>query len=289
MKPAVFAYRDPRTLGDALALLAEHGDDASVLAGGQSLIPLMNMRLARPELIVDINRVPGLDSLRCDAHAVSIGATVRAVTVERDPGVAHVLPMLATAVAQIAHPQIRNRTTIGGNVAHADSSSELPAVLAALDGAVRLRSLNAERVVAWNDFFVSTFVTARVSDELLTEVIFPVPQGFSFRYEEFARHRGDFPVAGVCLGLRVADGVVSGARMAATGVSDRPVRLSAAEARVTGTPLERLSSQAPEIGQLAAAAVEPPADVHGTREFRRGILATLVRRTLENWQTGAAA
>jgi carbon-monoxide dehydrogenase medium subunit len=281
VKPAVFSYLDPRTVEEALDALGEHGDDASVLAGGQSLVPLLNMRLARPEVVVDINRVPGLDASRVEAGAVRVGALVRAATVEKDPALADALPVLADAVRHIAHPQIRNRTTIGGNVAHADPSSELPAVLAALDGAVVLRSADGERTVGWEEFFVSVFTTAREPEELVTEVVFPVRPELEFRWTEFARHHGDFPVAGVCLGLDVEDGVVRAARLAATGVGDRPVRLREAEAALTGAALGAETARA--VGELARRAVDPPSDVHGSGDFRRAVLATLVRRTIETW------
>ncbi|MGH3449591.1 MAG: FAD binding domain-containing protein, partial [Haloechinothrix sp.] len=143
-----------------------------------------------------------------------------------------------------------------------------------------------KRLLDWDAFFVSTFVTARAPDELLTEVIFPVPDGFSFQYREFARHRGDFPVAGVCIGLSIEDGVVRAARLAATGVADRPVRLHEAEAATVGIPIDTPTRGALQVAALAADSVEPPADVHGTTAFRRGILATLVRRTITNWRTG---
>ncbi|WP_200827706.1 FAD binding domain-containing protein [Thermomonospora echinospora] len=281
MKPAVFSYLDPRTLEEALGALADHGDDASVLAGGQSLVPLLNMRLARPEVVVDVNRVPGLDALRVDAGAVRVGALVRAAAVERDPAVAGALPVLAEAVRHIAHPQIRSRTTIGGNIAHADPSSELPAVLAAVDGAVVLRSAEEERTVGWEEFFVSVFTTAREPEELVTEVVFPVRPELEFRWVEFARHHGDFPVAGVCLGLSLADGAVRQARLAATGVGDRPLRLREVEAALTGSVLGPETAR--EAGELAGRAVDPPSDVHGSGDFRRAILATLVRRTIESW------
>lgn len=287
MKPAVFAYLDPRTLEEAVDVLDKHGDDASVIAGGQSLVPLLNMRLARPEVVVDINRVPGLAEVRCEAEAVRIGALTRAATVEKDPRIARTLPVLVEAVGCIAHPQIRNRTTIGGNVAHADPSSELPAVLAALDGSVTLRARYGERMVSWEEFFLSVFTTAREPNELVTEVAFPVRPEFRFRWTEFARHHGDFPVAGLCLGLRISDGTVLEARLAATGVGDRPVRLRAAEAFLAGRELGE--STAREAGELAATAVDPPTDIHGGSDFRRAVLATLVRRTIGSWQENGEA
>jgi carbon-monoxide dehydrogenase medium subunit len=192
--------------------------------------------------------------------------------------------VLAEAVRHIAHPQIRNRTTIGGNIAHADPSSELPAVLAALDGAVVLRSSDGERTVGWEEFFVSVFTTAREPEELVTEVVFPVPPGLDFRWAEFARHHGDFPVAGVCLGLSVSAGVVREARLAATGVADRPMRLREVEAALTGAVLGEETAR--EAGRLAGRAVDPPSDVHGGGEFRSAILATLVRRAIASWPQG---
>ncbi|MBE3014796.1 xanthine dehydrogenase family protein subunit M [Microbispora sp. NEAU-D428] len=281
MKPPVFSYQDPRTLPEGLDALAEHGDDARVLAGGQSLLPLLTMRLVRPRVVVDINKVDGLGRMSRDGGALRIGALVRAFAAERDAEVADALPVLAEAIGHIAHPQIRNRCTIGGNIAHADPSSELPAVLAALDGAVRLVSRGGERVVGWDEFFRSGFVTARGPDELLTEVIFPIRPGFAFRFREFARHRGGTAIAAVCVGLRVQEGIVSEARLAAIGVADRPVRLLEAEGALAGRRLD--AGAAEQAGALASLEVDPPTDVHGGAVFRRGILAALVRRTIEGW------
>jgi carbon-monoxide dehydrogenase medium subunit len=279
MKPPRFDYHDPETVEEAVALLAELRDSASVLAGGQSLIPLMNMRLATPEAIVDIRRV-GLDSLDVTDTEVRVGAMVRASGMERDPRLAEGIPGLAMALHQVGHPQIRNRTTIGGNVAHADPSSELPAVLTALEGSVTLRSAaRGERAVGADEFFVTVFTTAREPDELVTEVRFPIFPGPS-AFLEVARRPGDFAIVGAFVAVRTVDGTVREARIALSGTGDRPVRAREAEAEVAG---RRLSpSVIAEAARSASASLRPSHDIHGTSEYRRALAEVLVERGLQH-------
>ena len=201
MKPAPFTYLDPPSLDEVLAALAEHGDDAAVISGGQSLLPLMNLRLARPEVVVDPRRVPGLRDITVTPEAVVIGAMTTATEVLEHPEVGRTLPALVEAIACIGHSQIRNRTTIGGSVAHADPSSELPTVLAGVEGEVVLRSATGERRVSAAAFFDGSFSTTRRADELVTEVRFPVPPGAT-AWDEVARRPGDFALAGP---VRLAD------------------------------------------------------------------------------------
>ncbi|MGK5112347.1 FAD binding domain-containing protein [Geodermatophilus sp. CPCC 205506] len=276
MKPPPFIYEDPRTVDAALALLAEHRDDATLLAGGQSLVPLLTMRLARPEVVVDLNRVEGLDRIRISDDAVRLGATVRLSTVEADPGVSAALPVLAEAASFVAHPQIRARSTIGGTLCHADPTAEMPTVAVALGAHVHLRSQAGVRTVAAEEFFESVFLTAKQPDELLESVDFPRRSGMTFVYSEVARRRhGDFPYVGLCLGVARDGGVVTAARAAASGVADRPLRLAALETALVG---RSLAAAVEDAAAAAAAEVDPPADAHGSAAFRRGLLRTLVRR-----------
>lgn len=275
MKPPPFAYRDPTTVDDVLALLAEHTDDASLLAGGQSIMPLLNMRLARPEVLIDLNRVEGLDRITISDDAVTLGATVRLLTVEHDPGIAAALPVLAEAASRVAHPQIRVRSTVGGTICHADPAAEIPTVAVATDARMHLRSHAGARVVPARDFFETVFTTAKQPDELLVAVEFPRRPGMVAHYDEISRRHGDFPFVGLSLGVRTESGVVAEAAAAAAGVADRPVRLRDLEAALVG----RLLAEAVEdAAEAASAEIDPPTDHHGTAAFRRGLLRTLVRR-----------
>ena len=279
MKPPLFTYADPRSLDDALAVLARSGDEVSILSGGQSLVPLLNMRLARPEILLDVNRVPGLDTLRVSPEAVEVGTLVRARVLERDAEVRRHLPVIASALGHVGHPQIRARTTVGGNIAHADPSSELPGVLALLDGEVELTSAGrGSRWLGWDDFFVTVFTTARESDELVTKVRFPVPQDWRLSFEEFAPRHGDFPIVALALGIRVQDGVLTGLRIAVTGVSDRVRRLTGTEALARGGRFDRELVR--EISASAQAEVDPTGDSSGSPEYRRYLLGTLLERQL---------
>lgn len=278
VKPGVFEYVAPRTTEEALAVLAERGDDTSLLAGGQSLMPLMNMRLARPEVLLDLNGLTDLASWEFTSDGVRVGALVRAADLERSAEVRDRLPVLAAAISHIGHPQIRNRTTIGGNVAHADPSSELPGLLAALDGSVELTSARGPRTVDWSEFFVSVFMTAREPDEMVTAVTFPVPRNWDVRFSEMARRHGDFPIVALTVAVRTEDDVVTGLRVAATGVSDRPVRLPAVEEAAVGRRLD--PGSVGDLVAMARDAIDPQPDGAGSAEYRRHLLGTLLERSL---------
>lgn len=279
MKPPLFKYEDPRSLDDALAVLAQDGDEVSILSGGQSLMPLLNMRLARPEILLDVNRVPDLDALQVTDAAIEVGTMVRARRLERDADVRRRLPVIESALSHVGHPQIRARTTVGGNIAHADPSSELPGVLALLEGAVELTSSGrGSRWVDWDDFFVSVFTTSREADELVTKVRFPVPAGWDLTFDEFAPRHGDFPIVALALGTQVQDGVLTGLRIAVTGVSDRVRRLTETEALARGGRFDRELVR--EISASAQAEVDPTGDSSGSTEYRRYLLGTLLERQL---------
>lgn len=283
MKPPAFDYQEPRTLDETVELLARTDQDATVLAGGQSLVPLLNLRLARPEVLVDINRVPGLDGVEIGDTAVTVGAMTRLAALERDGALAAALPILPEAIALVAHPQIRNRTTIGGSLCHADPTAELPAVAVALDARLHLRSTGGTRIESAADFFQTVFTTSKRPDELLTAVEFPRHDAFRYCFEEVSRRHGDFPFVGLCFGVRLEDGVVAAARLAGAGVADRPVRLPGAEAALVG---RRLSDDLAGVLEAASTEVHPPSDIHGTSTFRRGLLRAVIRRAATRLDQG---
>ena len=280
MRPGAFRYLAATSLDEVLENLSELGDEVTLLAGGQSLIPLMNLRLARPEVLVDLNRVPGLEGIDLVDGELRIGAMVRAADVASDPTVTGSLPALARAAAFIGHPQIRNRTTIGGNISHADPSSELPGVLAAFEGSVTLKSLRGERRVGWNEFIVSTFTNSREADELVVDVRFPVRPGWSFAYDEVAPRHGDYPLAGICAGVQISDGIVRGMRLVAVGVSDRPVVLTGVAQVALGRELDAATIK--ELGKVGREEVSANDDAHASSEYRKWLVGTLINRILGN-------
>jgi carbon-monoxide dehydrogenase medium subunit len=287
VKPAPFSYRDPRTLEEALDLLADVGPEASLLAGGQSLVPMLNLRLARPAVVVDLNRIPGLDAIAVSDDSIALGALARASAVERADDVAGALPVVREALLLVGHPQIRNRTTMGGNLAHSDPASELPAVFAALDGRITLASRDGRRTLRWDEFFQGVFTTARRPDEMAVEVELPRAPGLDATFVEIARRRGDFALVGACVALRRQDGRVADARIALCGVAPTPVRARAAEAALTGRPLDGDALR--EARQRLREELDPFDDVHATADYRRQAAATLVSRAaLALWERGAA-
>jgi carbon-monoxide dehydrogenase medium subunit len=280
VKPPPFDYYAPTRLDEALGLLQEFGDDASLLAGGQSLVPLMNLRLATSPRLIDVNGLQETAGISATDERIRLGATVRARQVERSAVVARHLPLLAEAIGYIGHPQIRNRTTIGGNVAHADPASELPAVLALLDGVVELQSLSGVRRLGWEDFFVGPLMNARASAEMVVAVEFPVPDGFSFAFHEVATRAGDYALAGGCLGLRVEGRTVAGARAVLFGVGGLPLRLPGLEGLLTGESIDRFTA----VQVREAVDEELPAvsgDGHGSARYRRALAGTVMARLLE--------
>jgi carbon-monoxide dehydrogenase medium subunit len=279
VKPAAFEYHAPRTVNEAVALLAAHGDEAKLLAGGQSLVPLMNMRLARPGVIIDLNRTRGLDGLREQRGVLRIGAMVRQRAAERSPLVASRCPLLRDALTCVGHPQIRNRGTIGGSVAHADPAAEVPAVLAALGGEVTVRGPKGERTIPAADLFVTYLTTAIGATELLTEVRIPaMPRGAGWSWMEIARRHGDFALAGVGVVLALRGREISDARIGLTGVGPTPVRARAAEERLVGArPSDALWQEA---ANAVRAAVEPDGDIHASADYRRHVSGVLTLRAL---------
>jgi carbon-monoxide dehydrogenase medium subunit len=264
VKPVPFEYAAPRELDDVLTLLASRGETTALLAGGQSLVAMLNLRIVRPELVVDLNGVAGLAEIAVADDRVRVGAGVRLADLERTPE----LPSpLQAALQHVGHPQIRNRTTLGGNLAHADPASELPAVVVALGGTIHLQSLDGERVVPAEEFFAGPFTTARRSDEVITAVELPRVRG-SAVFLEFARRRGDFAVAGVCV-VRDRD-----VRIGICGAAPKAIRARAAESVLAA------GGDAASVAAAATSDIEPWDDLHATADYRRHLVETLVRRAV---------
>lgn len=280
MKPAKFEYHAPESTADVGALLAEHGDEAKVLAGGQSLVPMLNMRLTRFEHIVDLNRVRDLTGIERTNGSLTIRAMTRQATAERDPLV-EAVPLLAQAIPRIGHFQIRNRGTVGGSIAHADPASELPAVALALDAELEIAGSGGGRREQAADFFVGTWTTSLGDDELLTAVHFPVWEGrCGFVVDEVARRSGDFALTGVVCGVELDDaGAVRRSAIAFFGMSPTPVRGVQGEAALNGSTPG--AGDLREIAQLAVADCEPSDDVHASAEYRMHVGAHLAERALE--------
>jgi carbon-monoxide dehydrogenase medium subunit len=287
MKLPPFEYEAPTTVAEAIDLLAEHLDEASVLAGGQSLIPLLALRLARPEVLIDINGLDELSGISVADGWVTIGAVTREYVAEESKAVAGAVPLLAAALPLIGHEAIRSRGTIGGSLAHADAAAELPAVARALDAEFVVRGPSGMRVIPAAQWFEGYLTTARRPDELLVEVRFPAArQGTGVSFEEVARRHGDFAIVGLAVSLVLSGGVISDARLAFAGVSDVPVRAAAAE--------DLLAGERPSAELFAAAArratgdLDPPADLHGSSDYRKTVAAAIVRRGLRAAAANAA-
>ena len=287
MKPAPFQYWDPPTVEDAIAFLAEHGDESNVLSGGQSLVPLLNMRLVRPEYVVDLNRLSELDYVRAEGDVVAVGALVRHDTLMHHPLVAERCPLLARAIPHIGHSAIRYRGTAGGSVAHADPAAELPAVAAALDADVVLRSTRGTRTVPAREFFVTHLTTSIEPGELLTELRFPAraTAGKGSAVMELTRRHGDFALVGLAGQVEMNSHTIASARLCAFGVDEVPRRMTEVEALLEGqAPSEELVADA---AAAASEAVQPPSDMHASASYRRDMTGVLTRRLLSEVLKGA--
>lgn len=278
MKPCKFRYHAPTTIDQAVRLLAEYGSDAKVLAGGQSLVPLMALRLAAFAHLVDINEIEELAAIERWNGYLRVGATVRQATAEHDRIVATAVPLLARTMPLIGHFQVRNRGTVGGSIAHADPASELPAVALALDARFEAVGPARRREISARDFFQYQWQTALADDELLTAVHFPVWSGHSgFAVEEVARRHGDFALCGAVCGITLDGDAVTRASIALFGVDATPVRATAAEAALVA---EGASADLATIGSEAAAPLNPSDDIHATRAYRCHVAGVVVKRAL---------
>jgi len=280
MKPAPFSLLRPKNVDEALSLLRSHGDEAKVLAGGQSLVPLMNFRLAQPHNLIDLNGVEGLDQIKFDDQTLALGAMVRQRDAERSPAIAERLPILPEAIEQVGHPAIRNRGTVGGSLVHADPSAELPLLAVALDATFHLRSARASRTIAACDFYHGYLLTDIAPDELLVAIDFQLPPADSgWCCTEIARRHGDFAIVAVAVLLGCGrDRRIDFARIALGGVGPAPLRMIAAEQTLLGERpgAERFRG----AGDVAAQGVDPPADIHASSSYRRHLTGVLVRRAL---------
>jgi aerobic carbon-monoxide dehydrogenase medium subunit len=280
MKPPDFEYARPASVAEAVAQLAAANGDGKVLAGGQSLVPLLNFRLAAPTVLVDLNGIPELAFLETADGVLRIGAMTRMRTLELDPLVRHANPLLAAAARWVGHVQIRNRGTVGGSIAHADPAAEVPAICVLLDAELVVSGPRGERRIPAGDFFAGFLTTALDDDEVLTEVRIPVAgsNGERWGFREFAHRRGDFALAGAAVTLAGApDGPIERARIAVFGTADRPVRASAIEQQLVGRPMTEAT-----FADAAAAIAEQLAadDPRPDAAYRRTLTETMVRRAL---------
>jgi carbon-monoxide dehydrogenase medium subunit/6-hydroxypseudooxynicotine dehydrogenase subunit alpha len=280
VKPPAFDYEAPGSLEEALALLAERGADGKVLAGGQSLVPLLNFRLARPEVLIDVNGLQELSYLRREEGSLRIGAMTRHASLEHSRLAAEHWPLLVEAMGWVAHPQIRNRGTVGGSCAHADPAAELPVVMTALDARFRVRSVRGERTLGAPEMFVGQLEPGIEPDELLVEIeVPPLVAGTGTAFVEFARRHGDFALGGVAAMVELdVEGICRGATISLLGAGPTPLRPDEAEAALAGVPVDATS--AAEAAKLAVRDASPTGDLHGSAGYRRDLIETLTRRAL---------
>ena len=285
VKSAPFEYRAAATIEEALVLMSTYGDEARPLAGGQSLVPLMAFRLARPSLLIDLNLLSDLARIESSNGAVRVGTMVRERAAERSAALASSVPLLARALPLIGHEAIRTRGTVGGSMAHCDPAAELPAVALATEATMTVRSHSrGERQLVADEFFVSYFTTGLMADELLIHVTFPTARentGVSFK--EMTRRHGDFAIVGVASILHVTDGTIDHARVVLTGVAERPFRSIAAERVLVGSQPD--NSCFVEAAGAAQRELDPPSDLHGTASYRRHVAGVLIRRSLQEAAT----
>jgi CO/xanthine dehydrogenase FAD-binding subunit len=281
MKPAPFKYIAATSLEHALALKAEHGDDAKFLAGGQSLMPTMNFRLAQPAVLIDINGIDGVAGIRPgDGGGTRIGALTRYRTLERDAAFVGAFPLIAEALPHIAHPQIRNRGTIGGNLSHADPASELPAIALALQARFHVQTTTRERWIEASEFFVGALTTDLQSDEMLVQIeLPPLKPRTGCAFMEIARRRGDFAIVGIAAMVTLGEhDECSHARLAFCGVGETPVDASSAADRLIGRQLTEKTIC--DVAASVQVMIEPGGSVHATADYQRHVAGVLTERTL---------
>jgi len=281
VKPPPFEYHVADSVDQALSLLADYGDDAKPLAGGQSLIPLLNFRLARPAALIDLNHIDALQGItRTPDGGIRIAAMTRQRVLERDPLVKQFAPLVVETMPHVAHPQIRNRGTVGGSLAHAEPAAELPAVMITLGARLHLCSKRAERWITADEFFTGLFATALQTGELLTTVEIPaVPGRTGYAFEEMARRHGDFALLGVAVGVTVDEtGVCRDARITLVNPGAGAERMQRAAGSLVGRPIDDAAARA--AGEIAAADLTATGDVHASPAYRRQLARVLTRRTL---------
>lgn len=281
MKPAPFEYERPTSVDAVLSLLATRNGGAKIIAGGQSLVPMMNFRVARPDVLVDINRIPGLDYCKIEAAELVIGALCRHAMLASSPLLAEACPLMHEAYQWVAHGPVRNRGTLCGNLCHADPASEMPAVIQAVDAVMVLRSEAGERRLPASDFFQGIYSTATRDDEMLVEVRIPLPpNGQGWGFHEVCVRKGDFAIVAAAATLQIADGRVSGAAIGLCGIGPRAMRMASAERGLLGKSAD--DATLAEIAVSCAGAVEPNSDIHGSADYRRDLVRALVGRALRD-------
>jgi carbon-monoxide dehydrogenase medium subunit len=281
MKLPAFEYACPASLAEAVALLASHDGEAKVIAGGQSLVPMMAFRVAQPSMLVDLRKLPDLDRITITDGGVRLGARVRWRDIEDDKRLLTAHPLLAAAIEHVSHYQIRNRGTVGGSLAHADPAAEMPGIALTCDAEIMVTGTKGDRTVAAKDFFVGALTTALGPDEIITEVRLPLwPKSRRWGFQEFARRRGDFAMAAVALFYDLdSSGKPANAHIGAVGVGDTPVRLTGAEAALNGHKIDADTIAA--VGAAASAGVDPADDIHASGAYRRSLVGTLTERALQ--------
>jgi carbon-monoxide dehydrogenase medium subunit len=282
MKLPAFEYACPSTLREAVALLASGDGDAKVLAGGQSLVPMMAFRVASPALVVDLRKLSELRRIDINETGVRLGAMVRWRDIEDDTRLDTAHPLLKAAIREVAHYQIRNRGTVGGSIAHADPAAEMPGIAVTCDAEIVVVGCAGERIIRAADMFIAPLTTALAADEIIIEIRLPVwPSGRRWAFKEFARRRGDFAMAGTALFYDTGrNGKAHNAHVGAIGVGDRPQRLAAAETEINGHVVDIPVSE--RAGAAASAAVTPQTDIHASAAYRKSLLGTLVERALQS-------
>ena len=279
MKPPAFDYILADSVDSAVAALAAAGDDAKILAGGQSLVPMLNFRLLKPSVLVDINRIPGLAFIEDAGGAIRVGALTRHHKLETSPLIAQHFPVLACAMTHVAHLAIRNRGSIGGSLSHADPAAELPMLALLLDATLTIALPHGRRTVAAREFFVDALTVDLAPEEIVTDIVFPkLPPGTGWGFEEVARRSGDFALAAVAVTLTLSDGAVAQARIAMTGVGATPRRASDAEAMLIGARLDQ--GVGDDLIEAVRAVAEPETDLHASADYRRHLVGVLARRAL---------
>ena len=280
MKPPPFDYAAPATVEEAVAVLAEHDGDAKILAGGQSLMPMLNFRLLEPSILVDITRIPELKGIRDDGEGMTAGAATRHVDLRNSELVRTRLPVLGAALSHVAHLAVRNRGTLGGSLSHADPAAELPMMAVLLDAEIRIAGARGERTIAAEAFFLGALATDLADDEIVVSVRFPYPaRGIGWGFEETARRCGDFALAAAATLIGVSGGrVVTQARIAVMGVDETPLRIAGAERRLVGRRLD--SGAIADAVRAVRDTVAPNSDLQASAEYRRHLVGVLVARAL---------
>ncbi len=280
MIPASFEYETPATLQDAIGLLEKYGDEAKILSGGHSLIPMMKLRFASPEYIIDINNIPGLDYIKEEAGLIKLGALVREADVEHSDLLKKHFPIFPDVAKQIADPQVRNRATVAGNLAHGDAANDQPAVMLALRASVVITGSTGSRIVPIDEFFFGFYTTAVQPNEILTELQLPVPPtGTGSAYHKLERKVGDYATAGVAVQLSLdGNGICTAVGIGLTNVNPVPLRAERSEAALLGKPIN--DQTIAEAAKFAAEDCNPSPDLRGSEEYKRAMVAVLVKRMI---------